>query len=200
VYIVIEGIDGCGKSSVIAALALRLTQMNITPICIHEPTYGQYGLAARKLFEGDVMPSPSELHSLFTRDREEHVQTKINPVLKLIQMNPKFSLLQDSGYLSAPAYQVENDRDIYKVLEEQQAIAPQPDCFFLIDIEVPLALKRLKSRADGTSVFDRKKTLEIARKRYLMLAKNGSAPVKVLDGTLPIQGIVDRIIESVDLG
>lgn len=194
-YIVVDGIDGCGKTTIIEALSRALRKLNITSICVHEPTNGVYGLAARRLVEGKVNPPTSKLHKLFTQDREDHVRTKINPALHFISNNPEFCLLQDRGYLSASAYQAEDDSEILSILDEQRLIAPSPDFFFLIDTPVSLALKRIATRSKEITIFDREKTLKEVRRRFLILAKSGNIQMNIINGTLPIEEIVDKIIQ-----
>lgn len=196
-YIVFEGIDGSGKSTIITALSKKLETLNITPICLYEPTHSAKGLAARKLFEGNMKPRASDLHPLLTQDRIDHVKNKIRPALEFIQSNPKFCLLQDRGYLSAPAYQATCNDNIFPMLKEQMAIAPEPDVFFLIDIKATLAMERINARAEIKSVFDRKDALEEIRQRYLALANSGKAPVKIIDGTKLTSAIVDEISDFI---
>jgi len=194
-YLVIDGIDGCGKTTIVTALSQRLRTLNITSICVREPTNGAYGTAARNLIESKTAVSASELHKLFTLDREEHVRIKINPALAFIAENPSFFLLQDRGYLSAPAYQSEDDNEILGMLDKQEQIAPAPNYFILIDTPVSLALKRMENRAHKVSIFDQEDTLSGIRRRFLLLAKSRKVQIKIIDGTLPIEEILDEIIE-----
>lgn len=199
-YYVFDGIDGCGKTTVVSEISRLLRLSNFTPICLHEPTFGEFGRAARELITVEEKPSCHQLHALFTQDREEHVRLKIKPALKFVLQNPTFKILQDRGYLSAPAYQACDDESIWKLLEEQMAISPLPDRFFLIDVDIAIAMERIKERGDGRSIFDRAETLEIARERYLLIAESGKVPIDVIDGSMPVANIVDKIVGAIGLG
>lgn len=194
VYVIIDGIDGCGKTTAIAGVASCLMKRNMISINLHEPTYGKYGKEAIKLIHGDIEPSRHKLYELFTLDRKEHVREKIKPALEFVSVNPSFIVLQDRGYLSAPAYQANDDDEVLKLLQEQIEIAPVPDRYFLIDVDVDVALKRIKDRNSKLSVFDRKAHLEAVRARYLTLAQIENAPFWIIDGSLPAEKIVGKII------
>ena len=83
-YIVFEGIDGCGKSTQCKMLGQRLNKLGYTPIHIQEPSYGELGRRVRYVIRTEIDPVAGELHKLFTKDRVEHLLYKILPALRLI--------------------------------------------------------------------------------------------------------------------
>ena len=121
-YIIFEGIDGSGKTSLARCFAERLDLLNVTSICLREPSRGEYGIKVRERMRTGIEPWDPELHRLFVLDRKDHVARKIQPALELIRNAPSFALIQDRGYLSAPAYQAKNDGHVFEMLEEQRAI------------------------------------------------------------------------------
>lgn len=193
-YLVFEGIDGSGKTTLAHLVADRLEEMGITPILLLEPSHGRYGREVRARMASSA--PPAELHRLFTRDRKDHVATKIAPLLDFMRSNPGFAIVQDRGYLSAPAYQVTDDQRVPEMLEEQRAIAPRPARFFLIDLPVDTAMDRLAARQGPSSIFERRAFLESVRRRYKMLADDTSEPVTTLDGTLEPCALADNVLSS----
>lgn len=199
-YIVIDGIDGAGKSTLVSSLSDCLRTHNITAIVLGEPTHGQYGQKARRLIAAAGARNPQEEHRLFTLDRQEHVEKKIKPLLKFAENNLGFVLIQDRGYLSAPAYQAENDEEMLGLLQEQRDIAPEPDHFFIIDLPVDVALARIQGRAKGSVSIELSGCLDKVRERYLQLAKTVDEQVSVLDGEQDTQKLCGQIIEILGLG
>ena len=81
-FIVVEGIDGTGKSTLARALQERLKRMGVSCLCTFEPTDGQWGRKLRDSFTGGERLSLDEELELFIKDREEHVETEILPALE----------------------------------------------------------------------------------------------------------------------
>ncbi len=196
-YIIFEGIDGSGKSTQCDLLGQSLIRIGYTPIHLQEPSYGQTGRLIRRLINTTSDLEAGELHKLFTRDREEHVRDKINPLLRLVNANTKFVLLQDRGYLSAPAYQAENSQDVFSMLAEQQAIAPRPDMFIYIDVDEKEAMRRIGEREAGKTVFESEQRLRLIRERYKLLLNHHFECIVEFDGTLKRELLHDRICDIV---
>src|SRR5450759_981694 len=81
VFIVIEGLDGSGKTTQAILLAKRLSQSHKT-ILTAEPSRGKIGAFIREscLYEEKRLPTEAEA-LLFAADRVEHVQKEIKPAL-----------------------------------------------------------------------------------------------------------------------
>jgi dTMP kinase len=171
-YVAFEGIDGTGKSLQMTLLAQFLTKRGITPIHLYEPSYGVYGREIRKRLVDGTIGSMAEQEELFTRDRRDHVERKIRPLLDFVQKAPDFVILQSRSYLSAAAYQSE-EMELDRLVEivARQQFAPRPDFIFILDAPVEVAIERLQrdGRADS---FETASQLERARSRYLKLAES----------------------------
>lgn len=194
-YIAFEGIDGCGKSTQVRIVCNALTKVFITPICLAEPTYGEFGLRIRNFIQQGSPISVQEQHELFTQDRRQHVTLKIAPLLQFARQNESFVIVQDRSYLSAPAYQAESKAEMLALLREQQSFAPKPDVVFLLDLPAQVAFERLTKRGLRSRPFERLDFLELARQRYLFLAKETSEHIEVLDAAEPQELIGERVLE-----
>lgn len=181
-YIAFEGIDGSGKSTQISLLEKWLTRRNYTPIVLFEPTHGRYGEEIRKLMNGPAKLSMARQIELFTKDREEHVRKKIQPLLRFVHAHGYFIVIQDRCYLSAPAYQAVDKKSMLSLLRLQQDIAPRLDTIFMLDVPVKEALKRHLKSGRKASLFEREDILERVRKNYLFLAEECSRTVRIIDG------------------
>lgn len=87
-FIVIEGIDGSGKSLQVDFIAEWLGTLagkrarNI--LTTHEPSDGEFGLRIKEIlmFKRDVPATPLALQELYVRDRKEHLARVIIPHLE----------------------------------------------------------------------------------------------------------------------
>jgi dTMP kinase len=88
-FIVLDGIDGCGKSTQIRHLAQWLPVSGLMPstaglICTREPGGTLLGQSIRDLLlhtEADQVPSVTAELLLYAADRAQHVDTVIRPAL-----------------------------------------------------------------------------------------------------------------------
>ncbi len=198
-HIVFEGIDGAGKTTQASLLCDRLARLNYTGIRLIEPTFGQYGIQIREQMARNEDRGRAAQHELFTLDRKEHVERKIKPLLNLIQKHPPFVLVQDRYYLSAPAYQADDEEQMIAKLREQQAIAPRPDIVALLGLPVEIGLDRLHEVRESPTLFERSKILEAVRQRYLFLAGEGSERIEIVDATQSPAQISDQVLGYLDL-
>lgn len=185
-YICFEGIDGAGKSLQISLLSEFLIRQGVTPVCLHEPSYGKVGLEIRRRAAEGTLGDLEDQHALFTRDRRDHVRSKIQPLLASAATNPAFMILQSRSYLSAAAYQSDSDDPsvLAAIIEGQERIAPAPDVILLLDLPVETALARLRGRR-RLDMFEEVEKLRRARQRYLQISQFRSQCVLIEAGDEP---------------
>ena len=199
-YLVLEGIDGAGKTTQSRLLSNCLQRMAYTAINLIEPTYGPHGRKIRALFDADADLEVAAQRDLLTADRRWHIQHKIAPALQFMQDNPSFVVVQERCYLSAPAYQTETDEEMIDRLHEQQAFSPKPDLILLLDLPSDTAVQRLRERGSVYSKFEKDASvLEAVRQRYLCLASEGSERIVVVDAEQSTQDVTDRLLQIVSL-
>ena len=85
-FIVVDGIDGSGKSEIVKMLHNYLFSKHkkYRILTTREPTNGHYGSRIRKMLreEKDPKASSRELLGLFIKDRAEHLKNTIEPFLR----------------------------------------------------------------------------------------------------------------------
>ena len=89
-FVVLEGIDGCGKTSQLEALATWLPASGLLPagaelITTREPGGTALGQALRQLLlhpPGEAAPGSTAELLLYAADRAQHVQQRIQPALE----------------------------------------------------------------------------------------------------------------------
>ncbi|MBK16803.1 MAG: dTMP kinase [Prochlorococcus sp. SP3034] len=150
-FIVIEGIDGCGKTTQIEALSKWLPQSglmnkNSTLIKTREPGGTPFGEKLREIIlHNDKTNTPSDLTELllYAADRAEHVSKVISP-----ELNKNNWVISDRFADSTLAYQGYGrniNREIIKRLESIVCQGEKPDVTFLLDISPEESIRRRKN-------------------------------------------------------
>ncbi len=161
----LEGIDGCGKSTQVAALAATLRAAGHDVVVTREPTDGALGRRIRELARSGSRVPPEEELDRFVEDRRAHVAEVIRPALEAGRL-----VVTDRYYLSTVAYQGARGLDGDAILAESEAEFPVPDLAILLEIEPALALERVASRG-GTPepAFEQGEFLERVAANYRAL-------------------------------
>lgn len=162
-FIVIEGIDGTGKSTQAKRLAEYFTAMGRTVMLSREPTDGPWGTLLRSSANTGRL-SPKEELETFLKDRQQHVEEKIAPALAAGHV-----VILDRYYFSTMAYQGARGFDSRKIREDNEAFAPVPDRLLILDLDVDAALSRIGSRGDTANEFEQRGNLERCRAIFLSL-------------------------------
>ncbi len=192
-FVVFEGIDGAGKSSLIEKVKEHYLQQGVDVLALREPGSTQIGEEIRKLILHETMSPKTEV-MLFFAARAELVETKIKPALDKGTL-----VLLDRYSLSTYAYQGAGRGLDVPILIEINDFATNhldPDVAFVVDVPVDVALKRSKK----TDKFDNETVefFERVRETFVMSAKLYNGFV-LLDGTKPLEDLVKetvRIIET----
>ena len=174
--ITIEGIDGTGKSTLIAALKEELADLR--PVFTREPGATWVGEAVRRAIAEQIDPITEA--TLFVADHAAHLATVVRPAL-----NEGRLVISDRYTDSRYAYQsVTLDGVIPRPMEWLRAMHDNwsivPDKTFLLVISVDAALARL-SKKNGREHFERRDVLEKVQNNYLEFAKNEPSRFVIVD-------------------
>lgn len=160
-FIVIEGIDGSGKTT----LAHSLAEFVGNAETAFEPTSGPIGSMLRSGSLGNIPPEAEAL--LFAADRAIHT----NYITKVLDSGRWVICDRYAG--STVAYQgasLGERADRSWLLEMQRRAVIRPDASFLLDLSPETALSRVDSRGEGLSRFEKIDFLRKVREEYLDLA------------------------------
>jgi dTMP kinase len=163
-FIVIEGIDGTGKSTQAKRLADWFRTQGREVVLSREPTDGPWGAKVRESAATGRL-APEEELEYFLNDRRQHVEELIKPSLA----GGKVVIL-DRYYFSTMAYQGARGFDPANIREKNEAFAPLPDLLLILDLDVDQALARIGVRGDTANEFEKRENLEYCRKVFLSLA------------------------------
>ena len=192
--ITIEGIDGTGKSTLIAALKEKLADLD--PVFTREPGATWVGEAVRRAIKEQTDPVTEA--TLFVADHAAHLATLVRPALaqgKLV-ISDRYT---DSRY----AYQsVTLDGIIPHPVEWLQAMHNHwsivPDKTFLLVLSVDAALARL-SEKNGREHFERREVLEKVQNNYLEFARNEPSRFVIVDAQKEKEEIATFVANEIRL-
>ena len=146
--LVLEGIDGTGKSTLARSLAAWLRESGREVITSREPTDGPHGTALRQTAKTGRLSLEDEL-ALFLKDRAEHVTTLIAPALARGAV-----VILDRYYFSTAAYQGARGLDPQAIIAENETFAPIPDLVLLLDLDPATGSARITRRGDLLDDFE----------------------------------------------
>lgn len=188
-FIVIEGIDGSGKTTQIARLAKRIKATGRSVVTLAEPTREGAGAEIRdRAVNGPPMTAHEEL-DLFLDDRRRNVGENIRPALATGHV-----VLQDRYYFSTAAYQTtrpELGMTVEQVLDLHAGWAPVPDVVVLLDMDVDQAAQRIQGRGAITS-FENIERQRTVRENFFYLAAIDDGEVFRLIPAIQDEAVVEH--------
>lgn len=171
-FIVLEGIEGCGKSTQHRLLVDRLRALACEPdrpswapqspadvVAEVEPTKSYLGMTIRAMLSGR-QPVGAEFPYLFAADRAWHLDKVILPALKA----GKWVVL-DRYILSSIAYQG-------AVAYPLNIHFPLPDLTMVLVVDPSECMRRLRNRPGNASIFEEDSKLPGLHEQYLRIARH----------------------------
>ena len=177
ILIVLEGIDGAGKSTQARLLLRTLRSLGFAAVYFREPTRGKWGREIKKLAKRSSSLTPEEELDLFIRDRKENIRTNLRPALR-----QRKAVILDRYYFSSIAYQGAKGISPALIKRENEKFAVRPDLVFILDIRAGEGLDRIHHRKKKDLLFERERYL--ARVRRIFQGFQGRKFIH-LDATLP---------------
>lgn len=155
VFIVIEGVDGAGKSEQVKQLAERLNAAGRRVIITREPSGGPVGVSIRKVLKGSARLYWRAMALMFIADRADHLAREVEPALGrgAIVVCDRYDL---SGlcYQSASAPDGEGEATIAWLLAAG-AVFRRPDLTVLLELPVEAAASRRQARGGAPELYER---------------------------------------------
>lgn len=181
--IVLEGIDGSGKTTLGRALA-----QSLGAVFTAEPSEGFVGDALRRAGEEEGHPLLEAL--LFVADRAHHTHRMVD------WLEEGRDVVCDRYYASTLAYQTaalgEGLRPWLRELNDKVII--RPDATLLLDIDPDEGMARVNSRG-GTSKFEKLGYLREVRRQYLRLAEEDG--FIIIDASRSQEQVLDEALTKV---
>lgn len=180
-FVVLEGIDGSGKTEQTRRLVDWLRARGHSAVATREPTDGAHGRRYRAWARGEIEATPDEVLGFFLEDRREHVKTLIRPALDRGEV-----VVCDRYVDSTLAYQAAQgiDRARLRALFATDEF-PRPDLVLWLRVPVDVALARMGDTA--VERFERADFLSRVDAEY---ARLGLEP---LDASGPVEAVASQL-------
>lgn len=162
VLIVLDGIDGTGKTTQAKRLLQSLQKKGFDAVYFREPSDSPWGLEIKNKAGRPDSLSPEQELSLFQKDRMENVEKNLKPALEA-----KKVVILDRYYFSTIAYQGARGIDPEMIKKMNESFALKPDLVFILDIAPSEGLSRIeKSRESLEEHFEREDYLVKVREIF----------------------------------
>lgn len=197
-FIVLEGIDGSGKSSQIGPLVRRLEGLGVRCRADREPTGGPVGSLIRQIFTGRVTADNRVIAALYAADRIDHLVNEVDGLCAAIDKG--ITVVSDRYYFSSYAYHsVDVDMDWVIQANALSAQLLRPTLTVFLDVPVETALERIRRNRYVEEIFDGADRLRRTRELYFRAFKRlrDVERVAVVDGTGSREQVAQRIWSAI---
>ena len=198
IFIVVDGIDGSGKSGIVKMLCdYLLSKKKYKILSTREPTNGTHGKQIRRMLteENDPKISGKDMLELFVKDRKEHLDKEIGPFLSKSNEHELNIVLCDRYYYSTIAFQGAQGLDVNDIISQNKNFR-KPDIAFILDVEPSLALERIEYRKKEK--FEQLEFMKKIRENFLRLPKLLNDNIKIIDSSESLKDVFESIKKEVD--
>jgi len=190
--VTLEGIDGCGKSTLYSELQKRLADLN--PVFTREPGSPYLGDAVRRAIKENSDPLVEA--ALFVADHAVHLSEVIRPALAQNRL-----VISDRYVDSRFAYQLislegahPNPKEWLTKVHEGWSI--RPDITFLLVISPKISLERVAGRGEAEH-FEQLDFLERVAQNYLDRVSEDPSRFVLVDAAQSPDTIADFVEKSI---
>lgn len=202
--IVIEGIDGSGKSTQAQKVTEALNRKGIKSILTKEPTDEVTGKLIRQILSGQTNLPQVAFQYLFSADRAVH-QEQIKNYLK-----KGITVVSDRYFWSSVVYGMadkgmdfkkENgDRENLLVALSILSMYHQfllPDFSFALKVSVATAVERIKKKDTYIEIYEKENKLKELATGYDWLVEKFKKEITVIDGEKSVGEVTNTMIERI---
>lgn len=198
-FIVVEGIDGSGKTTQANRLVNYLSSKGIESVYTKEPTDEVTGKLIRRILAGEISVPPVALQYLFAADRAVH-QTQLGRYLK-----KGLYVVSDRYFWSSAVYGMvdrgisanENDKERLLVMLSMLSMYHRfilPDYTFYLKVSTEKAIKRMDKTEKELEIYEKKEKLEKICLGYDWLAKKFAYEITIVDGERSVEEVSREIV------
>jgi len=195
-FIALEGIDGCGKSTLATLLSERLANAGFRVELTAEPTRTWLGDAVRRSYTESVSPYTEAF--LFLADRATHtdwIRERVKAGGLVISDRYSDSTVAYQAALLHQRLGGKPEHYIRYLTEVSEPIVTKPDITLLLDVDPGVSLKRLGSRAE-LEKFENLENLRLVRRNYLAIAK-ASDHTKIIDASRSLARVGEDAVKAI---
>ncbi len=158
ILMVLEGIDGGGKTTQAENLLRVLREEGYDAVTFREPSSSRWGRVIREKASSQDSLTPEEELELFQQDRRSNVENNLRPALAERKV-----VILDRYYFSTMAYQGAKGLNPQEIREVNEGFAVIPDLVFILDVDPADGLLRIEGRKRRDLLFEREDYLRDVR-------------------------------------
>lgn len=164
-FIVIEGVDGCGKTTQSSLLSDYLRSLGHRVHHTAEPTESGLGGMVRDGLGGEHPRTLEEMAAMFLADRVAH---NVNPKSGLsLYLNEGVDVVCDRYYYSSLAYQgVDGNFEWVADMNLNCPVIRKPDLCVFLDLDPEKCLEHIHAGRSHFEIYENREKLENTRRRY----------------------------------
>ncbi|HOT08528.1 MAG TPA: dTMP kinase [Polyangiaceae bacterium] len=206
-FIVLEGIDGSGRSTQAALLGQWYRNQGLPVLVTREPSEGPIGAMIRQVLThrlvvsgiaGPRAPTWATMALLFAADRLDHLDSLI-----VRNLMDGVTVISDRFDLSSIAYQsitsaAEVDPSVVEWVQTINGRARRPDLTIVLDVRPEIAARRREQRSYSTELYEDSVLQEALAKAYETAEAWVPRDLVVhIDGNPDEQTVHERIVAEV---
>jgi dTMP kinase len=197
-FIVIEGLDGCGKTTQIRLLAAKLEALGIPCFATRQPSDNPVGKLMRTATDG-LEPLENETMALLVAaDRYQHVFSEVLPALEAGKI-----VLCDRYYYSSFAFQGIDTGAFLRVAAYNGLVMAyaKPDITIFIDTTPEECMRRIQTGRDYSGLYDSVEQLSAVRERYMAIFDQlkDSENIAIINGNASESEIAAEIFKLLNI-
>lgn len=196
--VVLEGIDGSGKTTQTLKLAETLKKNGTKTVFTKEPTGSVIGRMLQDVLSGKLRLPPVSFQYLFAADRAVHQEEIIKYLKKGITVVSDRYLWSALiyGMLDIDALDNKNDRErlmtAYSILSMYNQFII-PDLTFYLSVSARVAMKRIAQKTQKIEIYEKEEKIKKLITGYDWLAKKFVKEITVVDG----EGEVEEVTRDI---
>ena len=164
-FIVLEGLDGAGKTTHIELLKKRLNEDGRSVYATAEPTSSAVGGLVRDALAGLHTRSASELAALFLCDRIQHNVNPKTGIAGFLQAGT--DVICDRYYYSSLAYQgIDSDIGWVAHMNLDCPDICRPDACIFLDLSVERCIERMENERLTTEIYETEEIIRRVKRRF----------------------------------
>src|SRR5215470_7031047 len=193
-FIVIEGLDGSGKTVKSKILADHLKGCGLKVNLSFEPTSGPIGAIIRQVLVGRLQVDPKTLAALYAADRLDHITNSVNGIAK--HLKDGIIEICDRYDLTSYAYQTLSVDEKWVWQLNSQAI--RPDLTIFLDVDPEECWRRISRSQIDEEMFHELAHLKEARAKYLaaISALKDRDRIVIVDSNGDVKEVSARVIDE----
>jgi dTMP kinase len=192
-YVVFEGIDGSGKSTLFQEVCRRCdSSEKLLPAGLTYPSHRDTGKFLRSVLQGKAQAAVPSLLWLFVADAVDQ-----EPVVLEKLQEGRLVLADRHPMFSGRVYQTEVHPHITVAHVQAEAQLRAPDLVVFVDTPPEVALARMSNRSDKPAdvVYEGAglEVLHARRALYLKVLWASMSPLLIVNGALPLAELAQRV-------